>query len=648
MLKFEVESEDDEQQLVMLLMHSFSPMIRSSLAESNEFVSSFNLGVSATVTFGSDDPSFDQGQLFGSIKQLYIGEDGCVIINDQHGSDYSLRFAERSGNIFIKAEAEDRIIELPSFWFLSPDLGHRARKFDELVVSKNLHGIDVDIWKQKLEAGPLVGFEIDKFLLYTEMNVVDVPVKIRSSLTSGSISIASLIPQSLTYYERLVGISSGVDTLETYVSDVAARHINQMVNWDRLRGLAQALTLASHGTIGSLIHLNNYEASEVVEFFKWISTSGDRFSQVSAVEIGLRHLKKFPDLEIHLKKIIEEICDDDPESEHSRARLTSILVVFVDGELSRTGILTDWPPFLRRLASIAHASLIERELLHSGIDILSFSEWALNARGSIFYLQTFVDLRREPRWLPDFIDSHQLKAEFISRIANAGMASEDRGMSLDFKRFLCSQDTEIGGVRTRLKFPLSFLPGPLEGGSVSPADLPQELLADLHKPVQGVFLESKFFAGIVNSALIFKITPEHAGLVMDALRSVNHRLNLSDEPHLTFPLLSGLAMISAVTRTPELAKDVILLANSLCKRDSTKMPPENLIRIGLIAAAANLDLENWCKVVGDWFLEVAYGDLDGGKAAAIRSQLHQLCRMVPQLWRSCGKADSALAAASGW
>ena len=56
----------------------------------------------------------------------------------------------------------------------------------------------------------------------------------------------------------------------------------------------------------------------------------------------------------------------------------SALVVLVDGEIqSPKTSLEQRPPFWRRLASIAHAALIEREVLDAELEPTVFSDWAL-------------------------------------------------------------------------------------------------------------------------------------------------------------------------------------------------------------------------------------------------------------------------------
>ena len=85
------------------------------------------------------------------------------------------------------------------------------------------------------------------------------------------------------------------------------------------------------------------------------------------------------------------------------------------------------PPFWRRLASIAHASVLERQIIAAGIPLAFIIEEVTKARGHLYFLQSLIDLRREPRWLPEYVLPGQLKAECIGRIAGAGAARFARG-----------------------------------------------------------------------------------------------------------------------------------------------------------------------------------------------------------------------------
>src|SRR5213079_82271 len=112
---------------------------------------------------------------------------------------------------------------------------------------------------------------------------------------------------------------------------------------------------------------------------------------------GLRLLHVFPELEPILAAMTDAIAADQPEDPSGRLTLLSALVAVVEGEIARRNIAPGRPPYCRRMASIAHASAIEREVIRAGLPSASIADWALQSGGSLFYTQTLIDLRREPR-----------------------------------------------------------------------------------------------------------------------------------------------------------------------------------------------------------------------------------------------------------
>src|SRR3546814_16159612 len=93
------------------------------------------------------------------------------------------------------------------------------------------------------------------------------------------------------------------------------------------------------------------------------------------------------------------------------------ILLYVGGDISRTGVLADLPPFQRRLAIFAQAALFERHAYgHVGVE--HFTKWAIGQRGRRFYYQTLSELREEPRWVADYCTPDQLKGECLGRISH--------------------------------------------------------------------------------------------------------------------------------------------------------------------------------------------------------------------------------------
>jgi len=66
--------------------------------------------------------------------------------------------------------------------------------------------------------------------------------------------------------------------------------------------------------------------------------------------------------------------------------LQSSLITLTYGEIANSRVLAERPPYWRRLAAIAQASMIARCIVRVGSDATQFIEWAKAARIQIFWI----------------------------------------------------------------------------------------------------------------------------------------------------------------------------------------------------------------------------------------------------------------------
>ena len=356
----------------------------------------------------------------------------------------------------------------------------------------------------------------------------------------------------------------------------------------------------------------------------------------------MRILPERPEIEASLVRLVEQIRDDDVDGSMSGFKLFSALFILVDGELSRTRLFADCPPFYRRLASLAQAALIQRETVAAPIEIDSFCEWALNVRGEQFYLQSLADMRLEPRWKPDFSEASQMKADFLGRLMIAGKNYEKNIGSSELQALLVG--SEIGSLHSQIEFPRPYFPGPLEGQETSPNPLPDELMEAVEAQLKANEVGPSSFIALVNSALIFRVDQSQVEMAAEALKIGRHRLaNIEDRSQL-LAILNGLATVSAVSRGKALADELRLLVRRYRRDTQYALSLDEAFRICLVASASRSDLKDWRESVGDWLTELAFEDFQGKEGEALYSHLQCLCHVVPELWVSCGRADAALAA----
>jgi hypothetical protein len=349
-----------------------------------------------------------------------------------------------------------------------------------------------------------------------------------------------------------------------------------------------------------------------------------------------------PEIEASLLKLIEQIRDDDVEDKDSDIKLLSSLFVLVDGELARIQLLADAPPFYRRLAALAQATLIHRQLVASHVDIGPFSEWAMSRGWQLFYLRTLADLRHEPRWNSTLASASQLKAEFLGRIIIAGQNNEStiRGRRLAEIIFGTGPDS----LHAFYQNPAPFFPGPLEGGDEARVSLPTEIFESINKDLESAEVTPTSFIALVNASMVFHVKKDQAELAAKAIKLAYYRL-LNVEDRLTLVgTLNGLAYVSAVTRSHELAEQLRILLRRYRQDAEYSLSIEEAIWAGLLAAGSHAELKNWTVYVGDWLTELAFGALKKNEGQVLHSHLKWLCHLVPELWVTCGRAEAALSA----
>jgi hypothetical protein len=611
----------------------FPPSLRISALESKSFRDEVGLSVDAIVQLDEIGVAFRRSTLFENIRALLSGNIANAEIVDRNNQSWSIALDnERRG---IRIAAGERTYLIPDFSCLHPDVDHRLTWFD---AETKRHGVDDDdlrAWRRILADREIDDEEVDGLLKQFRLTPRYVAAAVEKLLRRKNIRIDALVPNEVTYFDRLVGKPAPEHDLKQFFEHT----VKERPELD----LPTAFLLSSHSYGPQCIVLETVDSAKILEFFDWAEHAGDRFTQVGAVECGLRHLHKMPQLAPHLRNIIQTIRSDDLASETARLKLLCALIMLVDGELARAGICRERQPFWRRLAAIAHASVIERAIMSVNMLPDDFVAWCRESRGLHFYLQTFVDMRREPRWNPDLLSASQLKAEFVGRIVAA--APENAGTMLGDGSQELFDRTSGSSLVAQVSFPFSFLPGPLEGGQQPIATMPQEIEDNLNEMLRSETLTAKSFVTLVNSALLYPLDGEFARLAAEGLARAKYELPNIKSSDEAFHLLVGLAIVASVTRSAKLADEVRMLMRAVRRKPDIEIDQENAFRICLLAASASADLSDWAKYICDCATELSFEDMSRDSIITLWNFIEVLRQLEPALWQTTSRADAALQAA---
>ena len=625
--------------LALAALQYFPPSIRESLISDPVFRNSYGITEDALISFSEAGVSVQRSKLFDRIREVLADRSARPALKDEAGKEWRLELVEIDNERRVGLSHGERRLLLPDFYALSPNQTERLKSFDRDANDVNLSEEATKGWREILASRALADDEIDALHAEIKETPVRLAVLVGLEMEMGKGSLSTLVPRSERYFDRLVCEYRQSQNIADHAQVGAREHIRQLMSWRVYDGFLLSLLLSSHSSIASEIDTDQLEERDLIQAYEWLQKEGDRISQIGAIEIGLSILDKRPKIEPYLQAMIEQMRDDSAD-DRGQFHLLSALIMLAEGELARTKILRGKPVFWRRLASIAQASLIERCIIKSHVDIAKFTEWATQARGHLFYLQTMADLRREPRWLPEYVSPRQLKAEFIGRILSAAQQNATKIHTLAMRELLFGEGSE--GLKSLVEFPFPYLSGPLEGGLGLQVEPPAEILKAIEEQLSADVLRLRSFAALVNSALIYRLDSHQAQLAAKALRAVKHQLRQADSKEQLFTALSGLATVAAVTRSGELAEELRTLTRRWRHEPGRGLSAEEAMMIGLVAAAAHSELTDWCEFLGEWITELAFQSLELDEMERLHSQVEHLCHIVPELWRTCGRAEAAL------
>jgi len=618
------------------------PQIRKSLIEKQVFRDEYGFKTDGVITFGDSGVSIQRSVLFTAIRKILSGVSEMEV-TDTDGLAWKLNNESEEGELptLSISRSKQRLI-LPDFSALSPDSTTRLHSLNEAVSDVNLPSSARDTWCNVLLERALDDDEVDELHSEFRYTPVQIAQSICSEIANGQSSAPSLVPHSRRYFERLVGGYDGSASIRDYAAGCGRKFFEQFPAWRPYDGFLFSLFLSSHAALTVEMSVEHLESKDLVRAFDFLEKRGDRISQLGAIEVGLRILPKIPEIEPIIIRLIEQIRDDDVDGSASGFKLLSALFLLVDGELSRTRLLSAKPPFYRRLASLSHAALIHRQLMNSGIEIDSFCEWAFNNCGEQYYLQSLADMRLEPRWNPDFAAAPQMKADFFGRIMIAAKNYEKNINGGELHNLVFG--TEPGSLHSLSEFPHPYFPGPLEGAESSSNILPAGLSEAIETQLGAKEVGPSSFIALVNSVLIFHVDSGQAELAARALKLGSYRLENVENRSQLLAILNGLASVAAAARSSSLADELRILVRRYRRDAQYALSIKEAMRICLIAAASRTDLNDWRDFTGDWFTELAFGNLENDDGEVLYSHLHCLLHAVPELWVTCGRADAALKA----
>lgn len=632
------------ESICAVLAESVPRTLQNTLLEEPGFRKEYGLEERRFIFFSASNVSILRSVALDAIRNFF-SDAGRGEATDMEGLKWEVQNDAEDGQLpsLVFARGKNKCPVPAAFVLLSPNRESRLCFLEKTVSEFNFPSKSRKTWRKTLAKRSLENDEVEAFqqdFLDTSASMEEF---IRGKTEEPFIVLRSLVPSSRRYFHRLVGKYDGSATIRDYAKNGIREVFRELSSWDSYRGFLSSLLLSSHSALTAEIQVDNLDEDELVRAYDFLEKHGDPVSQLGAIEVGLRGFPSKPAIKPCLIRLIERIRDDNPDERASSFNLLSTLFVFVNGKLSRTGILQSEPPFYRKLAAFSHAALIHRQLTDSKVDVDSFCKQLTNDSLGEHYTQSFVDMRTDPCWNPIFSAAEAIKANFLDRIVRTAEKHEKSIANSELYDLVFG--TENPSVYSVAYALFSYPPDPLEANEGRLQDLPSKIDAAIRKQVGERPVSRSSFTALANSAHVFRLGSDHVGAAAEALRSCGYRFPNPENGRRPTATLNGLATVAAVSRSRILADEVRIMVRSYRRDGRSLLSLDGEFSVCLAAAASRADLDEWTEFLGDWMTEIAF-ELKENEADGFRSALRYLCHIVPGLWVSCGGAYAVATALS--
>ena len=620
------------------------PLIRRSLLEQAAFREEYDVSTDPLLTFQESGFTVQRSDLFGAVREVLAGLPK-IEVSDANGREWQIRNEGEDEKPSLTASLREDRQSLPDFLVLSPKRETRQSYLSEKAFDVNLPSSDRARWEGLLDERPLRDEEVETLL----GELRDTPVHFQRSVgdwpEGRTLDARSLVPHSKRYFERLVGVYDGSKSILDYASRPGKALLNNLTTWRPLQGFLDSLLLSGHPAFTAQIGISGLSSEEFIEAYEFLEEFGGPVSKLGAIEVGMRNLGERREIEPFLVRFIEGVRDDDVNGAHSECEAFTSLFVLVDGQLSSSRLLSEAPPFYRRLAAFAQAELVWRKLVQGGADVHHFARWAMSIRGVEHYMQSFCDMQIEPRWNPNLATAGQLKENILGRIIIAGdRCRQHIGEGALRSLVLGSQPGSLGVLA---HFPLLAIPSPLEGCESQSEPLPEDAVQRVREELDEPEPSPSTFFALLNCAMLFKTNVDLAEQAARVLNSWSNGFPGLEGRSQLLDILYGLANVAASARNCPLANEIRTCIRT-CRRDKQiEISVQEATGILLTVSASRSEPADWREFVGECMVEFAFGELKVDEAEYLHSCLRSLLHAVPDLWHSCSNAEAALKALIG-
>ena len=627
----------------LFVLEGLSPKVRSDVLSDGSAASALDLAIKREVHF-PNNISIRREELFTVVRGISEIQ-SAYHLHDQNNNVIDVRSFTTSDGAAIVEIGTTRV-QFPWAILLSSEPSKRQGRLEKILVKYPLCMRDAD-WARAIARNPT--YADDDFLrlvllLESSPQAFADTLNDRFRLQGEELRLAAidLLPGDARYWDHLVPPVEKSHDLAEYIKNELNVAWRTQIDQDAVTAFNfMAKTFAAPGLIPhSLLQaISNDEAAAALEA---IANVEDHFSLAGAFEFCANRASTDDRFSTLGNRLLDRLFGN-------MERLTRVCAlfgaIFILGTayLAEHEVLQRRPVYWRRLAAVAHASLVVRVCGSSSINSDEIVNWAMSVSGVDYFLSVLSDFIAEPRWRPEWITPKFLVADVYGRASSIVVKRSSDAVSDAWRQHIQKAQPWIDQENIG---PFTQYPAVLEGSRCA-----QQITLDGLRSNGGAQIADAIISLGSNPSIqdLLSITPfiETVGVpkeMIDAafavltLIRVRPHSNADSETLVAFSILAHIAVLANNGALADRISEACLEA----ARTANKSHPIFEIVARLVeCASVNRDRAEALETLTKRLETLAFTLPAARPTAALVSALKSLKRVQPDLRPLLGKALAA-------
>lgn len=612
------------------LLKDYPDSFVDDILNDEDFINKTGVKFNYNINLSEADIQFEDEVFYSSLITLY--KDGYASVKDESDKVWELALDDEPKDAPIKnvlLRSGDSNFSASEFWFAHPDITLRLAYFEyikgDLLLGKASARKMVSILGSNMPA--------NERMTHVKTIINTSPGAFYSSLSSrlmnrSSLRLDQLVPESLSYYQSLVGELDGSTNVIDYFNMEGLEHVKYLLSSYGEKSLSNILSLNWNPNFSNEKVISLFEDNLLHSAYGDINSNNCYFLDFSFSDILLKVRRADDDSIKIISRIVDALRNNDVQKTLS---LLSFFFILTDAVLIRNKLFDSYPVFYRRLASLSHASLLYRCFCANGVEEdQKLCDWIARNFGQDFYIGNLLDLRTDSRWLPDYADPTQLRNELFGRLLNSISMIDEA----ERYKFLKTDDQFLSNLPFSIDM---FLPGPLEGG-IEPTEMPTYIEEIVTNGLAASGSATDSFTGFMNSSRYWKLDKQYLAAVAEKIRSSGHMFEKIESIEVLYSCLNGLAVAASITKSELLADELLILTRVYRKEFLKEQKLQELVFIGVLASGSFSSTTSWCKYLGQYLSELTYLNLEYEEQQKLYYLIKAICNLEPRLFTTISKA----------